>query len=214
MAPGSQRATKAAGTLFVVAFVVGWALLGDELGAFGDSDNAFVQHFSSGSQRAADIAGSVALGAAAVAFASFTHLIGSTLPNALDRSSPSHLVRTSGMLAATFMFVAALALVTVPLSLSVGELFDEDPGAFGDGQAVLPQFGFVALAIGAMVPAAVAMAVSARLGLFPMWLARSSVAIAVLLALTSVSVISMVLLPIWVALGTVTITQTGAQAAT
>jgi len=209
----SRRVMSATGSLFVVAFVVGLALLGDELGAFGDSDGAFVDHFSSGSQRAADIAGSVTLAAAAVAFAYFTHLIASTQPDTLDPASPSRLVRTAGMVAAVFMFVAALALVTVPLSISVGALFDEDPGAFAEGQAVLPQFGFVTLAIGAMVPAAATIVAVARLGLFPMWLARLSLAIAALLALSSMSVISMVLLPIWVALSTATLRKAGAQAA-
>jgi hypothetical protein len=152
---GSQRVMSATGGLFVVAFVVGLALLSDELGAFGDSDGAFVEHFSSGSQRAADIAGSVALAAAAAAFMYFDHLIASAQLDDPDRSSRSRLVRTAGMLAGALMFVAALALVTVPLSISMGEFFDEGGGAFGEGQAVLPQFGFVALVFGAMLPAAV-----------------------------------------------------------
>ncbi|MDH3730592.1 MAG: hypothetical protein OES13_05670 [Acidimicrobiia bacterium] len=203
---------SATGGLFVVAFVVGLALLSDELGAFGDSDGTFVEHFSSGSQRGADIAGSVALAVAAAAFMYFTHLIASAQPDALDQSSQSGLVRTAGMLAGAFMFVAALALVTVPLSISVGELFDEDGGAFGEGQAVLPQFGFVALVFGAMLPAAVTIAAVARLGSFPRWLTRASFPIAVLLALSSGSVVTMALLPIWVALSTVALTRTGGRA--
>jgi len=49
-----------------------------------------------------------------------------------------------------------------------------------------------------MIPAAVTMAAVGRLGLFPNWLARTSTPIAVMLALTSSSVITMVLLPVWV----------------
>jgi hypothetical protein len=53
---GSRRAVSVAAAIFVVTFVTGLALLADELGAFGDSDRAFIEHFSSGSQRGADIA--------------------------------------------------------------------------------------------------------------------------------------------------------------
>ncbi len=210
---GSDRALSTAGALFVVAFVVGVALLGDELGAFGDSDETFVEHFSTGSQRAADIMGSLALAAAAAAFMCFTHLIVSTRPDALGESARARVARTAGMLAGVFMFVAALALVTVPMSISVGELFDEEGGAFGEGQAVLPQFGYVALVFGAMLPAAVTIVAVARLGLFPRWLSRTSVAVAILLALTSSSLITVVLLPVWVALSTVALTRTRGLAA-
>jgi hypothetical protein len=196
-----------------VAFVVGLALLSEELGAFGDSDGTFVEHFSSGSRRGADIGGSVARAGAAAAFVHVKHLIALTQPEALDRSSQSGLVRAAGMLAGVFMFVAALALVTVPLSISLGEFFDEDGGAFGESQAVLPQFGFVALVFGAMLPAAVTIMAVARLGLFPRWLTRSSFLVAVLLAVSSGSVMTMVLLPIWVALSTVVLTRAGEQAA-
>lgn len=137
----------------------------------------------------------------------FTHLIASSRSESLDSSAMSSLVRTAGMLAGIFMVVAALALVTVPLSISLGEFFDEEGKAFGEAQAVLPQFGYVVLVFGAMVPAAVAIVAAARLGLFPTWLARSSFPIAVLLALTSGSVSSMVLLPIWVALATVALAR-------
>jgi hypothetical protein len=143
------------------------------------------------------------LAGAAVAFMYFTHLIASLRTESLDRSAMSNLVRTAGMLAGIFMVIAALALATVPLSISMGEFFDEEGKAFGEGQAVLPQFGYVVLVFGAMVPAAVAIVAAALLGPFPTWLARSSYPIAVLLALTSGSVVTMVLLPIWVALATV-----------
>ncbi len=209
---GSKRVVSGTGGLFVVAFVVSLALLSDEVGAFADSDRSFVEHFSTGSQRGADIAGSVLLVAAAAAFMYFTHLIASMWAEPLNQSATSSLVRTAGMLAGLFMVVAALALVTVPLSISLGEFFDEEGGAFGEGQAVLPQFGYVALVFGAMIPAAVAIVAAARLGLFPTWLARSSFPIAVLLALTSGSVVTMVLLPIWVALATVALARTDRHA--
>lgn len=209
---GSKRVMTVTGGLFVVAFVVGLALLGDQVGAFADSDRTFVEHFSTGSQRAVDIAGSALLVVAAAAFMYFTHLIASVRAEALSQSAMSRLVRTAGMLAGTFMVVAALALLTVPLSISLAEFYDEEPTAFGEGQAVLPQFGYVTLVFGAMIPAAVAIAAAARLGLFPTWLTRSSFPLAILLAITSGSVVTMVLLPIWAALATVALARFDRQA--
>ncbi len=198
---GSKRATTVTGAVFAVAFTAGLALLGEEIAAFGDSDRAFVEHFSTGSQRGADIAGSFLLVGAAAAFMYFTHLIGSPRPEA---ATEGHWVaRTAGMVAGVFILVAALAHLTVPLSISMGEFFDEDSGAFTEGQAVLPQFGYVILVIGAMIPAAVAIVAIARLRLFPTWLTRLSLVMATLLALTSGMVASMVLLPAWVVLVTV-----------
>jgi hypothetical protein len=208
---GSNRAVSIAGGFFVVAFAGGLVFLADELGAFADHDGTFVDHFSTGSQRGADIAGSILLAAAAVTFMYFAHLIASIRPDSDNKAATSDLVRMAGILTGVFMLVAALALVTVPLSISLGEFFDEAGGAFGQGQAVLPQFGFVALVFGAMIPAAVTMVAVARLGLFPTWLARASIPVAVLLALTSGSVMTMVLLPIWVGLATVALAKAHRQ---
>jgi hypothetical protein len=199
----SRRLMTVTGGVFVVTFGVGLGLLGPEIGAFGDSDRAFVEHFSTGSQRAADIAGSFLLLAAAAAFAYFTHLIASIKTSDFNQSTGSGMVRTTGILSAIFMSVAALALLTVPLSISMGEFFDEEGKAFQQGQAVLPQFGYVTLVFGAMIPAAVTIGAASRLGLFPRWLTRASLPIAVLLAVTSGSVVTMALLPIWVAIAAV-----------
>ena len=131
----------------------------------------------------------------------FTHLIGSTGPEA---SSERHWVaRAAGMVAGVFILVAALALLTVPASISMGKFFGEGDGVFAESQAVLPQFGYVAIVFGAMIPAAVAIVAIARLRLFPIWLTRLSFVMATLLALTSGMVSSMVLLPAWAVLATV-----------
>jgi hypothetical protein len=198
-----NRLVTVTGGVFVVAFGVGLGLLGPEIGAFGDSDRAFVEHFSTGSQRTVDIAGSFLLLTAAAAFMYFTHLIASIETSDLDQSASSGLVRATGILSGIFMIVAALALLTVPLSISMGEFFGEEGKAFQQGQAVLPQFGYVTLVFGAMIPAAVTIWAASQLGVFPRWLTRASLPIAVLLALTSGSVITMALLPIWVAIATV-----------
>ena len=110
----SKRLATVTGGVFVAAFIVGLALLGPEIGAFGDSDRAFVEHFSTDSQRTVDIAGSFLLmAAAAAAFMYFTHLIASIKINDLNQSASSGVVRTTGMLSGIFMIVAALALLTV-----------------------------------------------------------------------------------------------------
>jgi len=206
---GSERAVAVAAAIFAVTFVTGLALLGDELGAFGDSDGAFIEHFSSSSQRGADIAGSFLLLGAATAFIYFTHLIGSPRPTS---ASEGHwVVRAAGITAGLFIVVAALALLTVPLSISMGEFFDEDSGAFTEAQAVLPQFGYVVMVFGAMISAAVAIVASARLGLFPTWLTRASFVVAALLTVTSAMVVTMVLLPIWVATVTLTLRRSSVE---
>jgi len=206
---GSERAVAVSAAIFVVTFVIGLALLGDELGAFGDSDGAFIEHFSSGSQRGADIAGSFLLIGAATAFIYFTHLIGS--PGPAGATDGNWVVRAAGIVTGLFIIIAALALLTVPLSISMGEFFDEDSGAFAEGQAVLPQFGYVVMAFGAMISAAVAIVAIALLRLFPSWLTRSSLVVAALLAVTSAMVVTMVLLPIWVAVVTLTRRRSSVQ---
>ena len=208
---GSARAVAVTSAVFVVAFVVGLAQLGDLAGSVGGSDDTFVEHFSSGSQRAVDIAGSLLLVVAAMAFLYFTQLIVAQAgPEARDHQATWGFVRGAGTVVTVGIVVAALSFLTVPLSISFGEFFDEP--AFGEGQAVLPQFGYVALTVGAMFPAAVMIVAIARLRFLPTWLTRLSYLVAVLLVVTSLSVITMfVLLPAWVALTAVALRQTANQ---
>ncbi len=204
---GSNRVITVTGGIFVATFTVGLVLLGGLVGSFADSDETFVEHFSSGSQRGVDIAGSVLLVVAAVVFVYFTQLIGSADPETSTRTATLVLVRAAGMLAGVGMLVAALAFFTVPLSISLGEFYDEVGGAFGESQAVLPQFGSLALGVAAMFPAAITVVAIARLRLFPTWLTRLSYAVGVLLVLTSLTVVTMILLPVWVALATLSLRQ-------
>ena len=202
---GSSRAITVAGGIFVAAFTVGLVLLSGLAGSFGDSDDTFVEHFSSGSQRGVDIAGSVSFVVAAVVFVYFTELIGSVVSETSTQTPALVLVRAAGMLAGVGMLVASLAFLTVPLSISFGELYDEVGGAFGDSQAVLPQFGYVALVVGAMVPAAITIVAITRLRLFPRWLTRFSYAVAVVLVLTSATLVTTILLPIWATFATLSL---------
>ena len=198
----SSRVGTVVGAVFVVTFVASLALLGDEAGAFGDSDRAFVEHFSTSSQRSADILGAFLLIVAAAAFMTFTHVT-SSIGGDGSRPYAPVVVRTAGMVAGMFMILAALALMTVPLSIAMGDFFDEGGGgAFVVGRAVLPQFGYVVLVFGAMIPAAVTIVAVTQLRAFPTWLTWVSYSVAILLALTSTMVVSMILLPIWVAIAT------------
>ena len=94
--------------------------------------------------------------------------------------------------------MAALAWATVPLSLWFGSLVD-DPG-LEEGQAVLPQFGWVALGVGSMLPAAVfVVLVATTPGLVPRWLSVLSYPIAVLVAATALLFMPLIVFLGWVA---------------
>ena len=195
----SGRAAVITSVVFVLSFVAGLALVAELAGSVGETDETFVEHFSSDSRRVGEIVGALLLVVAALAFLYFTQLIVAAGSGAPDQQAAWGFVRGTGMLVTVALVIAAMALVTVPLSINLGNLYDES--AFGEGQAVLPQFGHAVLTIGAMWPAAVMITAVAVLGLLPTWLTRLSYAIAVLLVVTSVMVGSLfILLPVWVAL--------------
>lgn len=103
----------------------------------------------------------------------------------------------TGAAAAIGLFVAALAWATVPLSITFGALVD-DPG-FESGHSVLPQLGWVALGLGAMLPAGIFIAIAARVpGLLPRWLSLASYPVAVLVWLTAFLFLPLVLFVLWV----------------
>ena len=84
-----------------------------------------------------------------------------------------------------------------------GPLVD-DPG-LQEGKAVLPQFGYVALGMGAMLPAAIFIILVARTpGLVPRWLSVVSYPLATLVAFTAVLFMPLFLFIAWVAAVTVT----------
>ena len=209
---GSDRLRVVAGVVFVITFVVGLALLGEVAGSVGEPDEWFAGHFSSGSERAADIAGSFLLFVAAMAFLFFTQMVGAVARSQTpEQRATWALAWAAGTMASVGLFIAALAFLTVPLSISIGELYDD--AAFSEGQAVLPQFGYVALAVGAMYPAAVMIVAIARLAILPRWLTRLSYFVAVLLVATSLAVSPMfILLPGWVALTAFALRRTETRA--
>ncbi len=111
------------------------------------------------------------------------------------------MVRVSGLLAAAAILIAGAAFATVPASLVVGDIAG-DPGIVS-AQTLLPSLGYMLLVAGAMIPAAVVMVGSTRLGLFSRWFVWATPVVAVLLIVTAPMVSAMALLPIWVAVAAV-----------
>jgi hypothetical protein len=82
------------------------------------------------------------------------------------------------------------------MTIWFGSLVD-DPG-LGVGQAVLPQFAYVALTLGALLPAGVFVVLTARSpDLLPRWLAYAGYPVGVLVAFSAVLFIPMFLFLAW-----------------
>ena len=92
--------------------------------------------------RAGDILGSYLLLAAGLTFVVFTNLFGSQISEDRDASDQlGGLLRIVGTLSGGAMVLAAVAALTVPLSIALGEITD-DPG-LSEGRAALPSFAYV-----------------------------------------------------------------------
>jgi hypothetical protein len=191
------RSVLIAGWVFAVSFFVGLFLVGDQAGAFADSDRAYAELFGDVSHRLQDLTGSVLLVVAAIAFGTFAHLVAPAVQPDADRYGWTVVIRMSGSLAAASILMAGATFATVPASLVVGDFFD-DPGIV-TGQNLLPSLGYILLAVGVAVPAAVVMVGSTRLDLFPRWFVWVTPVVAVVLIVTAQMVVAMALLPIWVA---------------
>ena len=192
-----MKGAAKAGGVFVVLFTCGLVGLGDLLGSFADSDRTFVDHFADGGTRAKEIAGSYLLVLAGASFVWFANALTAARD---DRRTP---IIITASLAAGGMIVAGLALMTVPLSISFADISNDTP--FRAAQAVLPQFGSVALTVGAMLPAAAFVIVVARTpSLLPRWLSLAGYPVAALL-LVALAVAPMLLLSIWIAAVSVTL---------
>lgn len=190
-----RRWSSVSGGIFAVTFFVGLLLVGDQAGAFADSENAYTEIFSDDAHRVLDLAGSLLLIVSAVAFGTFALQLAAL--GEATRSS-SVVMRVGGGLAAVSILMAGAAFLTVPASLLLGDFYG-DPGLV-TAQPVLPHFGYILLVAGATIPAAALMVASTRLaGFFPTWLRWVTVVAASLLVITGPSVIAMLLLPIWAA---------------
>ena len=149
--------TTRAGGVFVVLFVAAFAIsLGGLLGSFADGDHVFVERFADEAIRIRDIAGSYLLVLAGLSFAWFAREMASR------SESKGPTLRLTGYTAAGGMLLSAVAAATTPLSAWFGSLVD-DPG-IQQGQGVLPQFAFVALTMGALLPAGLFIITAVRSG--------------------------------------------------
>lgn len=200
-----RRSASVAGGIFAVTFFFGLLLVGDQAGAFADSERAYTEIFSDASHRTLDLTGSLLLIGSSVAFGTFALQLA-----AMDEATrPSSVVmRVGGGLAAVSMLMAGAAFLTVPASLLLGDFFG-DPGLV-TAQPVLPHFGYILLVVGSAIPASALMVASTRPAALPTWLRWVTVAAAFLLVVTGPSVITMLLLPVWVAT-VVLVTRRAAQ---
>lgn len=179
------------GVVFVALFIGAAILSGDVAGSFADPNSQFLSIYAAAGNRAMYVAGAVLLLLAALSFFWFADAL------SYDAGSSRLPLLVTGAAAATGLFVAALAWATVPLSISFGALVD-DPG-FESGHSVLPQLGWVALGLGAMLPAGIFIAIAARTpGLLPRWLGFVSYPVAVLVCLTVFLFLPLALFVLWV----------------
>lgn len=197
------RTGAASGVLFVVLFIGGIIPLGALLGSFGDEDATFSTYFASTSNRAGNIVGGVLLGASAFVFLWFLHHLRQWLqPDATRAATLANIMFSAGLVFVVLLLVGTAALVSVPITLAFGDLFDTDD-VLKVGQAVLPQLGYVVLALYALWAAAVMVAVATvsarRSGSFPRWLCRLGfVATGFLVLLGFSGGMAFFALPVWV----------------
>jgi hypothetical protein len=197
----NRRRALIVGWVFALTFFVGLVLVGDQAGAFADSERAYAELFADTSHRVEDLTGSVLLIVSAIAFGVFAQFIAPALEPGASRYAWTLVVRVSGLLAAAAILVAGAAFATVPASLVIGDFFD-DPGIV-TAQNLLPSFGYVMLVWGAVIPATVVMVGSTRLGLFSQWFVWVTPVVAVVLIVTAPMVSTLALLPAWIAVAAV-----------
>jgi hypothetical protein len=189
------------GLLFVVLLLVASVCLGELLGAFGDPDDVFEEHFSTPSARALDIVGGYLLTMAGISFAVFvaTH----SRREALGRGMADAIAYVLGLLFSALVVGAAACLMTVSLSIVYGEAFGDDR-PFNAAYAIVPQIGCVLFVITAPLAAAghiLATAIASR-GEAPRLLTALGIVCAFAL-LFSVLYLPLFALPLWVLIAAV-----------
>jgi len=186
-----DRTGAASGVLFVVLFIGGVIPVGDLLGSFGDSDATFEAYFASSGKRVGNMIGGGLLGASAFVFLWFLHHLRQWLqPEDTRAATLANMTFSAGVVFVALLLCGTAALVTVPITLAFGDLFDTDH-VLDTGQALLPQLGYVVLALFALWAAAVMVAVATvsarRSGAFPRWLCRLGFVVTGLLVLLGLS---------------------------
>jgi hypothetical protein len=187
-----MRSATRSGVLFAVLFAAAGAVsTGTLAGSFADPDRVFVERFADEGSRIQDIVGGYLLALAALAFLWFAYALAAVAPTSRVP------IILGGAATAGGMMLAAVSWATVPMSIWFGSLVD-DPG-LQEGQAVLPQFGYVALTMGAMLPAAALMIIVATSpGLLPRWLQILSYPAAALVAFTALIFMPLFIFVAWV----------------
>ena len=142
----SGRAAAGSGICFFLLFVGGLVPIGELLGSFADSDRAFEVYFADSGNRAGTIVGGILLAASALVFLWFLqHLRQRLQPDTTRSPTLPNFVYSTGQIFVTLLLVGTAALVTVPVTLALATVTDDRP--FTTGQAVLPQLGYVTLAL-------------------------------------------------------------------
>lgn len=195
-----RRAVRWYGIGFAVLFtgaVV--ALLGDVVGAFADSAESFPPYFDTTPERLRHALGAYVLTAAGLAFLSFAVRVTAL---AGDRGGSAASLRTARLVAAMFAALVALsaaALAAVSLSIGFGQVTGDT--GITDGQELLPQLGYVILAVpGALCAGYVVWLIAragARTAILPGWVVVAG-HIAAVFQLFSFYFMPLILLPLWV----------------
>lgn len=192
---GRGRAWSAIG--FAVLYVAGFVPLGELLGSFGDPDATFAAYFAKDSNRIGAVLGGAGVALSGLAFLWFL----SNLHSSVDRAgSLPRLVTAAGTTFVVLLFVGTAALVTVPFARTFGGFYDDD-SILRSGEALLPQLGYILVAVLAMWSAAVfilATTLAARSnGSFPRWLVRLGFVAAPFVFLLGFSVMGVLGVPAW-----------------
>jgi hypothetical protein len=193
---GGRRGARSA-IAFAVLYLAGIIPLGDLLGSFGDSDETFVRYFAEDGNRIGTVIGGAGLALAGLAFLWFlSHL-------RLVIEGPGPLPGVVGAAGSTFvalLLCGAAALVAVPYARTFGGAYGEDAILTGS-EALLPQLGYVLVAVFAMWMAAaliLAVTLGARAqGLFPRWLVRVGFGASVFVFVMGPSVMGLLGVPAW-----------------
>ena len=194
---GGGQGRAWSGIAFAVLYVAGLVPLGELLGSFGDSDATFVEYFAKDSNRIGAVVGGIGLAVAALTFLWFL----SHLRLSVDGTGPlPGVVMAAGTTFVVLLMSGTAALVTVPYARTFGGAFDEESVLVGN-EALLPQLGYVLLAVLAMWAAAtlilaVTLAARARSS-FPRWLVRLGFAASVFVFLLGPSVMGVLGVPAW-----------------
>ena len=166
---------------FGISYLAGFVLLAELLGSSADETAQFTRHFDNDASRFGDIAGAVALLAAALALV----MAGLVLRHRLGAAQPSlrvDLVAALAMLAATGLLVSAGLLLAVPLWQSFGDITG-DPGVEPGAAAGIAQAGTALLICTLFILAAwtaIVAQLARKAGAIGRWLSVAGFLVAVL----------------------------------